>query len=88
MGEKVADGTVEIGNLEDRPAIGQSLQLLYLEEKVGECSSSGFWREVRLWSERGFDYTNKMFVDGNFGFVCIGEMSKMRWVRRAWASCW
>jgi hypothetical protein len=36
MGEKVADGKVAIDDLEDRPALGQSLQLRCLEEKVGE----------------------------------------------------
>jgi hypothetical protein len=68
MAEKVADGKVEIGDLEDRPAIGQSLQLRCLEGKVGECSSDFGW-EVRLWSEYGFNCTNKLFVDSDFGFV-------------------
>jgi hypothetical protein len=36
---EVADGKVEIGDLEDRPATGQSLEFRFLEEKVAECSS-------------------------------------------------
>jgi predicted regulator of Ras-like GTPase activity (Roadblock/LC7/MglB family) len=80
MSEKVADGKVEIGDLEDRLAISQSLQLRCLKEKVGECSSTEFGWGARLWSERGFDCTNKMFVEGSSGFVCIGLMNKMRWL--------
>jgi hypothetical protein len=45
LDEKVDDGKVEIGDLEDRPAIGQSLQLRCLEETVGEYTRSEFRSE-------------------------------------------
>jgi hypothetical protein len=42
MGQKAAQGKVEIRDFEDRPFFLQSFKLSYLDEKVNECGSNEF----------------------------------------------
>jgi hypothetical protein len=42
MGKTVAQGKIEIRDFGNRPAVIQSFELLGLDEKVNECSSSEF----------------------------------------------